>query len=90
MWAPRAGSISLRIGGGRDVALEDAGYGVYEAVAPADPGDDYVYVLDGQPLPDPASRSQPEGIRGPSRVVDWPHRPRAATGTASPAACASS
>jgi maltooligosyltrehalose trehalohydrolase len=69
VWAPRANSIALRVGG-RDVGLDDAGYGVYEAVAEARPGDDYVYVLDGETLPDPASRWQPEGIRGPSRIVD--------------------
>jgi maltooligosyltrehalose trehalohydrolase len=68
VWAPRAKSIVLRVGD-RDVALDDAGYGVYEVVAPAEPGEDYVYVLDGQPLPDPASRWQPLGIRGPSRIV---------------------
>ncbi|MBV9816788.1 MAG: hypothetical protein JOZ07_00400, partial [Solirubrobacterales bacterium] len=69
VWAPRAESISLRVAG-RDVALTDAGYGVYEAVTPAQPGDDYWYCLGGQTLPDPASRWQPEGIRGPSRVVE--------------------
>src|ERR1700757_1243623 len=69
VWAPRAQSILLRVGG-RDVALESAGYGVYETIAPARAGEDYVYVLDGRPLPDPASRSQPPGIRGPSRIVD--------------------
>jgi maltooligosyltrehalose trehalohydrolase len=68
VWAPRAQSIVLRVGE-HDVALNDAGYGVYEALAPAEPGDDYVYVLDGRPLPDPASRSQPGGIRAPSRIV---------------------
>src|SRR4029077_2935587 len=26
--------------------------------------------LDGRELPDPASRHQPEGLRGPSRIVD--------------------
>jgi maltooligosyltrehalose trehalohydrolase len=68
VWAPHAQSIILRVGD-RDVELADAGYGVHEAIAPAEPGDDYVYVLDGRPLPDPASRWQPEGIRGPSRIV---------------------
>jgi maltooligosyltrehalose trehalohydrolase len=68
VWAPRAKSIVLRVGD-QDVALEDSGYGVYDAIAPARAGDDYFYVLDGQPLPDPASRWQPEGIRGPSRIV---------------------
>jgi maltooligosyltrehalose trehalohydrolase len=69
VWAPRAGSISLRVGE-RDVTLDPAGYGVYEAIAPAAAGEDYVYVVDGQPLPDPASRWQPRGIRGPSRIVE--------------------
>ena len=39
----------------------------------APPGDDYVYVLDGdRAYPDPCSRFQPEGILGPSRVVELP------------------
>jgi maltooligosyltrehalose trehalohydrolase len=44
--------------------------GVWEAEVPAVHGDDYWLVLDDRPLPDPASRWQPEGVRGPSRVVD--------------------
>ena len=52
-------------------ALAPGGEGVFEGRADAGPGDDYRYVLDGgDPLPDPCSRSQPEGVRGPSRVVD--------------------
>jgi maltooligosyltrehalose trehalohydrolase len=51
--------------------LIDAGLGVWEAIVPATPGSDYVYVLDeGQELPDPASRWQPDGLRGPSRLLD--------------------
>jgi maltooligosyltrehalose trehalohydrolase len=68
VWAPRAKSIALRLPE-REVELEDAGGGVFEAAAPAHAGDDYLFVLDGQALPDPASRWQPEGIRGPSRVL---------------------
>src|SRR5262249_10851873 len=35
------------------------------------PGEDYLFVLDGDAaLPDPCSRYQPEGILGPSRIVD--------------------
>ena len=74
VWAPRAESISLRVAG-RDVALSGAGYGIYEAVTTALPGDDYWYSVNGQTLPDPASRWQPEGIRGPSRVVELPVPP---------------
>jgi len=67
VWAPRAESISLRLHDS-DVSLEHAGSGVYEVVAPADAGDDYWFCLDGRRLPDPCSRWQPEGLRGPSRV----------------------
>jgi maltooligosyltrehalose trehalohydrolase len=69
VWAPRAESIALRLGGDM-VALNDAGYGVFETLATVQPGTDYAYVLDGRELPDPCSRWQPEGLRGPSRVLD--------------------
>jgi maltooligosyltrehalose trehalohydrolase len=69
-WAPAATSVSVRIHG-RDHELTDAGFGVREAIVEqAAHGDDYVFVLDGTEFPDPASRWQPEGLRGPSRVVD--------------------
>jgi maltooligosyltrehalose trehalohydrolase len=71
VWAPRAGSISLRLGT-QDIDLENAGYGIYEVTAPAAPGDDYWFVLDRRELPDPCSRWQPAGIRGPSRILDLP------------------
>jgi maltooligosyltrehalose trehalohydrolase len=69
VWAPRAESISLRLGR-RDVSLDPAGYGVYETVVDAQAGDEYWYVVDGRRLPDPCSRSQPKGLRGPSSVLD--------------------
>jgi maltooligosyltrehalose trehalohydrolase len=69
VWAPRPEQVALRVGG-REHALEDAGYGIFEAVVPAEPGADYAYVLDGAELPDPASRWQPAGLRGPSRLLD--------------------
>ena len=71
VWAPRAESISLRLGN-RDIELEPAGGGIYEVVAPADAGDDYWFSVDGRRLPDPCTRSQPKGLRGPSRVVEVP------------------
>jgi maltooligosyltrehalose trehalohydrolase len=70
VWAPAARDVAVRVGG-RLHDLEHGGEGVWEAEAPADPGDRYVYVLDGRrDLPDPCSRFQPEGIRGPSQVVE--------------------
>src|SRR5436305_5980539 len=69
VWAPRAKSLALRLRG-EYVELADQGFGVYAAEAEADHGDDYSYVVDGSELPDPCSRWQPQGLRGPSRVFD--------------------
>ena len=71
VWAPEAEAVGLMTtaepspmkalpGGWWEVDLEAAG-----------PGTDYWFVVDGsEPLPDPRSPWQPEGIEGPSRVVD--------------------
>jgi len=69
VWAPLPERIALRVGG-REHALEPVGYGVYEAVMEAEPGADYEFVLDSAALPDPCSRWQPHGLRGPSRLLD--------------------
>src|ERR687886_827915 len=69
VWAPHPERVDVRVGGA-DHGLADEGYGVRSARVPAADGDDYVFVLDGHELPDPASRHQPDGLRGPSRVVD--------------------
>jgi maltooligosyltrehalose trehalohydrolase len=74
VWAPRAPELSLSLAG-RTVALESAGYGIFEVVAPAGAGDDYCFLVAGRELPDPCSRWQPDGLRGPSRIVsDEPDR----------------
>ena len=60
-------------------ALEPQDGGVVERyVEEARPGDTYHYLLDGQRRPDPASRFQPDGVHGPSLIVDpaafrWRH-----------------
>jgi maltooligosyltrehalose trehalohydrolase len=69
VWAQDACEVRVRIGD-REHDLADAGGGVHAARVPAQPGDDYVYLLGEHALPDPASRHQPGGLRGPSRVVD--------------------
>ena len=74
VWAPAARTIALQIetgGGDRHVQLETEPDGYYSAyVEWAGAGSRYWYVLDGDPLPDPASRFQPDGPFGPSQVVD--------------------
>jgi maltooligosyltrehalose trehalohydrolase len=70
VWAPAADRVDVRAAGA-DHPLALAGYGVWEAAIDSlAPGDDYWIVLDGTPWPDPATRWQPEGMRGPSRVLD--------------------
>ena len=69
VWAPRAETLALRLDG-RDVGLVDAGHGVHEARVEAAPGQDYAFAVNGNELPDPCSRWQPQGLRGPSRVLD--------------------
>jgi maltooligosyltrehalose trehalohydrolase len=69
VWAPSPERAHVRVRGG-DHELKPEGYGVRSARVEAAAGDDYVFVLDGRELPDPASRHQPEGLRGPSRVLD--------------------
>ena len=69
MWSPRARRVAVRLRG-EDHTLQDAGHGVHERLLAASAGEDYWIVLDGTPLPDPCSRWQPAGIRGPSRVLD--------------------
>ncbi len=69
VWAPRADRIALRLDGAEH-PLEPAGLGVYETAVEAEPGSDYAFAVDGVALPDPCSRWQPEGLRGPSRLFD--------------------
>jgi maltooligosyltrehalose trehalohydrolase len=68
-WAPAAEHVAVRAGGDEH-ALADEGFGVRSATIAAQVGDDYELVLDGAAWPDPCSRWQPAGLRGPSRVLD--------------------
>jgi maltooligosyltrehalose trehalohydrolase len=69
-WAPKADSVAVRLGD-REERLESCADGVHEGRIDARPGDGYRYVLDGgTALPDPCSRWQPDGVHGPSRIVD--------------------
>ena len=77
VWAPRARSLALRVRTGAaagDHPLVRDRRGVYTAiVAGVAAGDDYAYIIDGgAERPDPTSRWQPDGVHGPSRVVDPP------------------
>jgi maltooligosyltrehalose trehalohydrolase len=71
VWAPAASRLGVRVNG-EEHRLEREEEGTWSARVSAAAGDDYVYVLDGRELPDPCSREQPAGSRGPSRVVQVP------------------
>ena len=52
-------------------ALERADDGLFTGRFPGGPGDQYLLAVDGaEAYPDPCSRYQPHGVRGPSQVVD--------------------
>ena len=71
VWAPAARAVAVRLGG-ESHELERDGE-LFAATLRVTPGEEYVYVLDGgRGLPDPCSRFQPQGIHGPSRVVELP------------------
>ena len=74
VWAPTAERVELQIvsSGDRCVPLERVGRGYHRAVVDnVEPGILYRFRLNGQKeRPDPASRYQPEGVHGPSQVVD--------------------
>ena len=72
VWAPTAEQVEVVIAGERWPLARAAGRGWHEgAVAGAGPGTRYAFSLDGGPVrPDPRSAFQPEGVDGPSEVVD--------------------
>ena len=70
VWAPSVRALAVDVAHGR-VALDPVGDGVWEARVAAVAGAEYRLVVDGgETYPDPCSRAQPYGVRGPSAVVD--------------------
>jgi maltooligosyltrehalose trehalohydrolase len=78
LWAPKLERVSVHLlgqensGADRFFSMEKDDRGYHFAIANQISADSrYFYRLeDGRELPDPASRFQPEGIHGPSQIVD--------------------
>jgi maltooligosyltrehalose trehalohydrolase len=72
VWAPRCRSVEVVIEGRKPEALTARDDGVYERALPGiAAAARYQYRLDGERYrPDPVSRFQPEGVHGPSVVVE--------------------
>lgn len=69
VWAPEASTVALTFEGREHPMTDDRGYW-HTTVDGVEHGDRYRFVVDGDELPDPASRWQPDGVHGPSAVVD--------------------
>lgn len=72
VWAPKAKIVKVHYtASGGDETLKPGNDGYWSITTPAlQPGDRYKLSVDEcQPFPDPASRSQPEGVHGPSEAV---------------------
>src|SRR5256885_5098657 len=73
LWAPHSRSVSLKlVENGRTIPMNALQGGYHQAVVgDLSAGTRYCYCLeDGRELPDPVSRFQPEGVHGPSQLVD--------------------
>jgi maltooligosyltrehalose trehalohydrolase len=70
VWAPNARTLDVHTSAGVH-ALERDDDGVFSRRFPGAAGDQYLLALDdAETYPDPCSRFQPHGVRGPSEVVD--------------------
>ena len=74
VWAPIPKEITLRLtregAGPQNIPMRRDGDD-FIAIATAAAGDRYAYLLDGgPPIPDPVSLFLPEGVHGPSEIVD--------------------
>lgn len=75
VWAPKAKNVELRLVSENDrlVPMTPLAEGYHAATLEGlRPGTRYFYRLDGSDRPDPASRCQPEGVHGPSELLNLP------------------
>src|SRR5258707_10381043 len=72
VWPPSAQRIRLRLlGRNRDLPMDREADGYFAQHAAANSGDKYFYIVDdNKPVPDPVSRLLPEGVHGPTEIVD--------------------
>ncbi|HKI18993.1 MAG TPA: malto-oligosyltrehalose trehalohydrolase, partial [Isosphaeraceae bacterium] len=74
VWAPGKQTVEVVLEGpeGRVFPLEKHADETFGAIVPdIEAGARYRYCVDGRgPFPDPASRFQPDGVHGPSEVMD--------------------
>jgi maltooligosyltrehalose trehalohydrolase len=70
VWAPNAQTLRLRLNG-KDHEMRREAHGVFALTLPAGAGEKYFYIVDGgKTVADPVSRSLPEGVHGPTEIID--------------------
>ncbi|XQQ06270.1 MAG: malto-oligosyltrehalose trehalohydrolase [Leptolyngbya sp. IPPAS B-1204] len=73
VWAPQLKQVAVHLVAPEDklIPLQQDEQGYWHGQAEAEPGALYFYQLDGETdRPDPASHCQPQGVHGPSQIVD--------------------
>jgi maltooligosyltrehalose trehalohydrolase len=69
--SPTAARMEVVLGDGSTHPMAKTDEATFEVLVPnVQPGTRYRILKDGTPMPDPASRFQPEGVHGPSEVID--------------------
>jgi maltooligosyltrehalose trehalohydrolase len=73
VWAPQTDKVELHIVAPDDrrIALTKNARGYHEAAVDCGAGTRYFFVVNGRERPDPASRSQPDGVHAASEVVTY-------------------
>lgn len=73
VWAPQLTQVAVHLVEPKEqiIPLQPMEQGYWQGQVEAEPGSLYYYQLDSETdRPDPASHSQPQGVHGPSQVVD--------------------
>jgi maltooligosyltrehalose trehalohydrolase len=71
VWAPKARLVRVRLERGELLNMPVESPGIFTTSAQVGPGERYFYMLDqGRAVPDPVSRYLPEGVHGPTEIVD--------------------
>ena len=76
LWAPACERVTLRMEDGRTFPMTREESGVFSAAAPVRAGERYFYTPEGASnphglsVPDPVSRLLPEGVHGPTEIID--------------------
>jgi maltooligosyltrehalose trehalohydrolase len=71
VWAPDCAAVSLELAGGEALLLSRQPFGYWQlSTDELQPGMNYRFLLDEQPVPDITSLSQPDGVHGYSCAYD--------------------